>query len=153
MPSVFLKNLYIGLVTNANVAVYTPLAAGISAKIVSASAYNDDTADITLDACIVPSGGAGAAAASNFIYLALVVLRNPHDVLISLAAKGVASQAVTDDITSRWHMLNAISAAEGVETIDWADLNHAPLREHIFEWLLGIDFDPDWDARFAFTNI
>jgi hypothetical protein len=66
--AVNLKNLYIGLVTNTNVAVYTPLATGISAKITSASIYNDDVSDITFDAYIVASGGAGAAAVSNQIY-------------------------------------------------------------------------------------
>lgn len=87
--NIFLKNLYIGLVTNANVAVYTPLAAGISAKISSASAYNDDTADITLDIYIVPSGGAGAAAASNFIYSALVIPSKKTVMLDMLNGKNV----------------------------------------------------------------
>jgi hypothetical protein len=64
-----LKNLYIGLLTNANVAVYTPPGTGgVSAKINSASAYNDDTNDLTVDIYIVATGGAGAAAASNQIY-------------------------------------------------------------------------------------
>lgn len=60
-----LKNLYVGLLTDSNVAVYTPAAAGISAKINSISVYNADSSDRTLDAYIVASGGAGSAAASN----------------------------------------------------------------------------------------
>lgn len=64
-----LKNLYIGLVTDANVAVYTPPGTGgVSAKINSASVYNDDTSDVTIDVYIVASGGAGAAAVSNQLY-------------------------------------------------------------------------------------
>ena len=67
--TIALKNLYIGLLTNADVAVYTPGGTGgVSAKINSASAYNDHTSDLTVDIFIVPSGGAAAAAAANQIY-------------------------------------------------------------------------------------
>jgi hypothetical protein len=83
----------------------------------------------------------------------LVVMRDVHDVLCSLAKQGVASPAVTDEIASRAYMLAAISAAPGVKTIDWQDLNDPFLREALWDWLLQIPFDPDWDARFAFTNI
>lgn len=60
-----LKNLFIGLLTNANAALYTPAATGINAKINSALAYNADTAAITIDVYVVASGGSGAAAAAN----------------------------------------------------------------------------------------
>lgn len=66
--TVSLKNLTIAALTNANVAVYTPAATGISAKINSASAYNSDSSDRTVDIYIVASGGAGAAAVGNQIY-------------------------------------------------------------------------------------
>lgn len=64
-----LKNLFVGLLTDSNVALYTPPGTGgVSAKINSASAYNDHTSDLTVDIYIVASGGAGGAAVSNQIY-------------------------------------------------------------------------------------
>ncbi len=66
--TVSLKNLTNAQLTNANVAVYTPAATTVSARITAASAYNSDTSDHTVDVYIVASGGAGAAAASNQIY-------------------------------------------------------------------------------------
>ena len=68
-----LKNLTNAQLTNANVAVYTPVNSAVSAKINSASVYNSDSADRTVDIYIVPSGGAGAAAAGNQIYAAKLV--------------------------------------------------------------------------------
>lgn len=83
----------------------------------------------------------------------LIVLRPVHDVLMSLATQGVAGPFVTEEVCARMHMLNAIACASEVQTMQWTDLNDPRLREALFEHLLGIDFDPDWDARFAFTNI
>jgi hypothetical protein len=71
--AIFLKNFTAALLTNANVAVYTPAATGISGNIRSASAYNSDTSDRTIDVYIVASGGAGAAAAGNQVYAALLI--------------------------------------------------------------------------------
>lgn len=83
----------------------------------------------------------------------LVVLRDPHEVLLSLAKFGLSSPGLTEEITSRFHMLNAISSSEGVETIDSSDLDDDDLRSELFEYLLDIPFDEDWDARFAQVNI
>lgn len=66
--TISLKNLTVAQLTNADVAVYTPAAVGISAKINSASVYNDDVVDRTVDIFIVASGGSGAAGAGTTIY-------------------------------------------------------------------------------------
>lgn len=101
-----LKNLTIAQLTNANVAVYTPINSAVSAKINSASAYNTDASDHTIDVYIVPSGGAGAAAAGNQIYAAKVIPTGQSvslDLLVgkniigagSLVAKSSAASEVT----------------------------------------------------------
>lgn len=89
MTQVNLKNLTNALLTNANAAVYTPVAAGVSAKINSASCYNSDSADHTVDIYIVASGGAGAAAAGNQIYAAKPVLAGQSIDLDLLRGKNV----------------------------------------------------------------
>lgn len=83
----------------------------------------------------------------------LVVLRDPREVVESLARKGLHSQEIINEVFSRSYMLSAISSASDVQTIEWTDLNSRPIREQIFEWLLELPFDEDWDARFANTNI
>lgn len=102
--TVGLKNLYVGLVTNANVAVYTPPGTGgVSAKINSASVYNDDTSDRTIDVYIVASGGAGSAAVSNQIYNDKAVPAKTSIDLDLLRGKnviGTGSLVVKADVTN-----------------------------------------------------
>lgn len=83
----------------------------------------------------------------------LVVIRDPQEVLLSLQKKGLASHALTDEIMSRWHMLQAIGSAKDVKAVRFEELNSREIRGMIFEWLLELGFDEDWDARFASTNI
>lgn len=83
----------------------------------------------------------------------LVVIRDPHEVLLSLAAKGVAGPAVTEEISARYHMLQAIATVKGVRLIDWSELSDAAAAEMIWEWLLELPFDADWYSRFQGTNI
>lgn len=111
---VSLKNLFIGQLTNANVAIYTPLAAGISAKINSISVYNDDASDHTLDAYIVESGGSGAAAATNQIYSAKLVPAGTSislDLLVDKNVVGEGSLVMKADANS---VLTVVCS--GVET-------------------------------------
>lgn len=83
----------------------------------------------------------------------LVVIRDPREVLSSLEMKGVASEGLTSEIMSRWHMLQAIGNAKDAKVAQFEDLNSKNIRGMIFEYLLELDFDEDWDARFAATNI
>lgn len=84
----------------------------------------------------------------------LVVVREPDDVITSLLRKGMpASAQLVDEIYFRRHMLAGISAAPGVRTISWTSLDDPAVREGLFEWLLDLPADADWDARFASTNI
>lgn len=101
--AIFLKNLTGALLTNANVAVYTPAATGISASIKSASAYNSDTSDRTIDVYIVASGGAGAAAVGNQIYAALLIPAGktvPLDNLVNKNIIGAGSLVAKASVTS-----------------------------------------------------
>lgn len=112
--SISLKNLFIGQLTNANVAVYTPAAAGISAKINSVSVYNSDASDHTLDAYIVASGGAGAAATSNQIYNDKLVPAGTSislDLLVDKNIVGAGSLVMKADASA---VLTVV--ASGVET-------------------------------------
>lgn len=114
MANIDLKNLFIGLVTDSNVAVYTPAAVGINAKILSASVYNDDAADITLDVYIVASGGAGAAAVSNQIYNNKNVPAGTSislDLLLSKNIIGAGSLVVKASVTNKLTL-----AVSGLET-------------------------------------
>lgn len=83
----------------------------------------------------------------------LVVVRDPQEVLESLRKKGLASESLTLEIMSRWHMLQAIGNAKDAKAIKFEDLDSKEIRSQIFEFLLDLDFDEDWDARFASTNI
>lgn len=84
----------------------------------------------------------------------LIVLRHPDEVIRSLAAKGLThGPDMVNEIYSRYHMLNAIAAGKGIQSISWQDLNSPIYREQIFEWLLGIPFDPEWDQRYSGVNI
>lgn len=83
----------------------------------------------------------------------LVVVRDPREVVASLEQKGLASDLLTSEIMSRWHMLQAIGNAKDAKAIRFEDLNSKEVRSGIFEWLLELGFDEDWDARFAGVNI
>ncbi len=84
----------------------------------------------------------------------LVVMREPDEVVASLLRKGMpASGGLVDEIYFRSHMLAGISAVPGVRTINWRELDRPATREALFEWLLDLPLDEDWDARFAATNI
>lgn len=84
----------------------------------------------------------------------LVVMREPDEVVASLLRKGMPpSAALVDEIYFRSHMLAGISVAPGVRTIAWTQLDDPATREWVFEWLLDLPADTDWDARFAATNI
>jgi len=83
----------------------------------------------------------------------LVVVRDPKEVLESLEKKGLASPELTNEVLSRWHMLQAIGNAKDAKAIRFGDLDNKEIRSTIFEWLLELGFDEDWDARFAYTNI
>lgn len=83
----------------------------------------------------------------------LVVIRDPQEVLLSLEKRGLASRALTDEVMSRWHMLQAIGSAKDVKAVKFEELDEKEIRGMIFEWLLEQSFDEDWDARFASTNI
>lgn len=84
----------------------------------------------------------------------LVVMRSPDEVVTSLLRKGMPSSAgLVDEIYFRAHMLSGISAVPGVRTIQWQELDAYRTRCELFEWLLNVAADDDWDARFAATNI
>lgn len=87
--AIFLKNLTAALLTNANVAVYTPAATGISAMIRSASAYNSDSSDRTITIWIVASGGAGAVAAGTSVYTNLLIPAGKTVQLDALIGKNI----------------------------------------------------------------
>lgn len=87
--AIFLKNFTAALLTDANVAVYTPAATGISGMIRSASAYNSDSSDRTIDIYIVASGGAGAAAVGNQILNDLLIPAGKTVQLDSLVGKNI----------------------------------------------------------------
>jgi ATP-dependent protease ClpP protease subunit len=109
-----LKNLTIAQLTNANVAVYTPINASVSAKITSASAYNADASDHTIDVYIVASGGAGSAAAGTQIYALKLVPAGQSVSLDLLVAKniiGAGSLVAKASVTSQVTL-----AVSGVET-------------------------------------
>ena len=112
--TISLKNLFIGQLTNANVAIYTPTVVGVSAKINSASVYNNDASDHNLDIYIVSSGGAGAAAASNQIYESKNVPAGQSislDLLIDKNVIGAGSLVAKADANSVLTL-----AVSGVET-------------------------------------
>lgn len=109
-----LKNLFIGLLTDANVAVYTPLSTAVNAKINSASAYNAHSSDLTIDVFIVPSGGAGSAAASNTIYENKLVPANSSISLDLLIGKNIIGAG---SLVAKASTTNLITlAVSGVET-------------------------------------
>lgn len=83
----------------------------------------------------------------------LVVIRDPREVIASLQKKGISSDALTNEILSRWHMLQAIGSAKDAKAVRFEELDSREIRAMIFEWLLELGFDEDWDARFAYTNI
>lgn len=84
----------------------------------------------------------------------LVVIRDPREVLESLSKKGIAlTEELTNEVLSRWHMLQAIGSAKDVKAVRFEELNNRDIRAMIFEHLLELGFDDDWDARFAYTNI
>lgn len=84
----------------------------------------------------------------------LVVIRDPLDVIESLEKKGLPkTEELASEVMSRWHMLQAIGSAKDVKAVTFEDLNVREIRAMIFEHLLELPFDEDWDARFAYTNI
>lgn len=83
----------------------------------------------------------------------LVVMRRPDEVLRSLALKGLFGPGIEEEIESRWHMLVGISQCKGVRSAQYEQLDDRDVRKEIFEWLLGIEFDEEWDERFAGVNI
>jgi hypothetical protein len=83
----------------------------------------------------------------------LVVIRDPKEVIESLAKKGLSSNELANEVLSRWHMLQAIGSAKDAKAVRFGELDNKEIRGMIFEWLLELGFDEDWDARFAYTNI
>lgn len=83
----------------------------------------------------------------------LVVVRDPREVIESLEKKGLASEGLALEVMSRWHMLQAIGSAKDAKAVRFEELNSKEIRSMVFEWLLELGFDEDWDARFAATNI
>jgi hypothetical protein len=83
----------------------------------------------------------------------LVVIRDPKEVIESLERKGLASPELANEVLSRWHMLQAIGNGKDAKAVRFGELDSKEIRGMIFEWLLELGFDEDWDARFAFTNI
>lgn len=106
--AIFLKNFTVALLTNANVAVYTPAATGISGMIRSASAYNSDTSDRTIDIYIVASGGAGSAAAGNTIYSALLIPAGKTVQLDALVGKNIIGAG---SLVAKASVTNVVSLA------------------------------------------
>lgn len=112
-----LKNLTIGQLTNSNVAVYTPLNAGVSAKILSASVYNNDASDHTIDVYIVATGGAGSAAASNAQYLAKTVPAGQSVGLDLLVGKNIIGAGGPGSLVAKASVASQLTlSVSGVET-------------------------------------
>lgn len=83
----------------------------------------------------------------------LVVMRKPDDVIQSLARNGLFGQQIEEEIWSRYHMLAGIVQCEDVKHLFWEELDQKEARKKVFELLLEIEFDDEWDERFAMTNI
>lgn len=104
--AIFLKNLTAALLTNANVAVYTPAAAGISAMIRSAHAKNSDSSDRTISIWIVASGGAGAVANGTVIYTDLLIPAGKTVQLDALIGKNVIGAGSLVAVASVTNVVN-----------------------------------------------
>lgn len=83
----------------------------------------------------------------------LVIMREPSEVLASLARQGLSGQWLDRDIGEKWMMLTAIANDPEVTVLDWRALNDPLICKELFEKLLGIEWDEEWYERFSATNI
>jgi hypothetical protein len=81
----------------------------------------------------------------------VTIRRDVKDVVASLEAIGL--DGLAGEMLERERWLKEISAAPGVTTIGYSDLDKPPVLEWLYETLIGKPLDPSWLHRMMAVNV